>query len=239
MPRCRQGAMESTAALDVGDVRVPRLAQRRGHADVDAVDLGQAREVGRGLQQARLDHRRQLRRRHVDDVALAAVDGLDLLRQQFEAEHLETGLGVGHRQRQPHVTQSHHAQLGLLRLEPAACVLHGFILGHALPARGPPDTPAVHARTFIGHRSATVLTAGMVCARVQGLIRPGSRNAAFSRGHLPADLPQRHHFVIQAAQNRKGKHRPQQQRAPPVPGAQVLPRGPRTADPGCGRTAAR
>ena len=72
----------------------------------DGVGLGAGGEIAGGAQPAGLDQAGDRLGGHVQDVALAAVDHLDLFVHRVDADHLETGLGENARQRQADVAQS-------------------------------------------------------------------------------------------------------------------------------------
>src|SRR5262249_33542766 len=101
---------------DIGEIRVAGLAKRRRHADVDRVHVVQLRHVvGRG-QLLGLDGRGKLGARDVADVALALVDGVDLVEVDVEPGNLEPGLREFNRQRQADVPKTNDADLRLLLL---------------------------------------------------------------------------------------------------------------------------
>ena len=80
--------------------------ERRGHADGDEAALGDAREVAGRLERAGLHERGEILLHHVADVVLAAVDHVHLVGLHVEADRLEAGLRLLHRQRQPHVAEA-------------------------------------------------------------------------------------------------------------------------------------
>ena len=102
----------------VGEVGLPVLPERRGHADEHGIALGQTVEVGGGSEAdaaGRVDPGPgcgHALRPDVADVALAALEAGDLLGVDVEAEHAEPGLHEHQRQRQSHVALADHAHDG-------------------------------------------------------------------------------------------------------------------------------
>ena len=112
---------------DVAQVRVLGLAERRGHADRDRVALGEARHVRRGDDPAVRRERRQLRRGHVADVAVARVHAVGDRGAHLEPEDLVAGLGDLDGEREPDVPEADHADDGGLVLDPGEKL---FLGGH-------------------------------------------------------------------------------------------------------------
>ena len=112
MPGWTYGASSSVARDDEGQVRVAGLAQRGGHADRDRVRLGAGGKIGGGPQFARRHQASHRLGGHVQDVALAAVDHVHFFVHRVDPDHVETGLGKHHRQRQAHVAQAQNGHPG-------------------------------------------------------------------------------------------------------------------------------
>ena len=98
---------------DVGQVRVLRLAERRRHADVDRVERRDDRRVAswRDSRPA-LRNSATSRRRHVRDVRLAAVDGVDLPGVEVDAGGLEAGARELDGERQADIAEADDADVG-------------------------------------------------------------------------------------------------------------------------------
>ena len=120
----------------VGHVGVLGLAQRRRHADVDDVDVAKPLRVGGRHELAALDHFREVRRRHVRNVAAARHQFGDLLLIDVVADHRKAGAGEFDRERQADVAEADDAELGLLRLD-LLQQFHGVIRGRNSEWRRP------------------------------------------------------------------------------------------------------
>ena len=97
---------------DVRDIRIAGLAQRRGHADVDAVSGADDGRVG-GCQDPSSFHLgAEARGGDVGHVRFAAADHLDLGGVDLQAGYLEAGLGKAHRQWQADVAEPDDANVG-------------------------------------------------------------------------------------------------------------------------------
>jgi hypothetical protein len=97
-------------------VRIARLAQGGGHADVNDVNLPQRLE-GRGrAQAARADNLGQLGRRHIGDVALSLVDLRDLAGVGIDRRDVKSGPCELNGKRQADVAEADHPDSRLLRL---------------------------------------------------------------------------------------------------------------------------
>ena len=127
MPGCRCAAIAFDGRHDVRHVGVLRLAQRRRHADVDRVELGDDGEVGRRAQASGRDaaprRRRSARRGCTTCPALTAVD---LARVEVDAGGVEAGARELDGERQPDVAEADDADAGasranLMRVSDAAC----------------------------------------------------------------------------------------------------------------------
>ncbi len=101
---------------DVAHVRIFGLAQRRGHADVDGVEIADGGKIGGGAKFAVRHERLDGRRRNVADIGIARVDSLGFAFAQIDARNVEAGLGVFDGQRQPDIAQSDDANTGGLRM---------------------------------------------------------------------------------------------------------------------------
>ena len=99
----------------VRQVGIAGLAQRRRHADVDGVDAGQGREIGRRRERARIHRHPHVGGRHVGDVRLTPKDGTGPFRIDVETDRRHPGAGEGDGQRQPDVTEADHADAYLSR----------------------------------------------------------------------------------------------------------------------------
>jgi hypothetical protein len=119
----------------VGDVGIPRLRERRGHADVDHVAAGELREVGGGAQPP-LDHDLgDLARDHVLDVGAALGERVHLLGIEVEALHGVAGLGELDGQGQADVAEPDHPDHRLAALDSLPQILES--VHRWLPSKRP------------------------------------------------------------------------------------------------------
>ena len=81
---------------DVGDVGVTRLVERRGYANTDRIDFGQAGEIGRRREMTRFDYRGQIRVRDISYMGLAPIHAVDPGVRDVEANYLESLAGELH-----------------------------------------------------------------------------------------------------------------------------------------------
>jgi len=105
--KCR----EICSAVDVGNVGIAGLAQRRRHADDHHVHIGDGGRFGGGRKPAGAHLRRQGLGRHVRNVRGAGVEPVDALRVYIDPGDLESGLGEGQRQRQADVAEADDADV--------------------------------------------------------------------------------------------------------------------------------
>jgi hypothetical protein len=125
----------SHGGSDIGDVRVPGLAEWRGNADVDGVHCLQHGEVKGRLERPGVERIPDPLGRHILDVRLTLAQKPDLLGVSVDPYHVEAGTGELHAQRQPDVAQSDHCQARLPGLE--------FLFEqHVLPLLNPPAAGA-------------------------------------------------------------------------------------------------
>lgn len=89
------------------------FGERRGHADDDAVGVGEAVEAGGDLQLAARQVVLDRAHRDVADVALAPLEGCDFARVDVEPDEREPGLAKAHEQRQADVAEADDAHRGL------------------------------------------------------------------------------------------------------------------------------
>ncbi len=97
---------------DVRHVGVLGLAQRRRHADVDRVELGDRAVVAGGAQPPGADEVVDVGRRHVGDVGLAGCDRRDLPRVEVEADGLEAASRKFDGERQTDIAKSDDTDAG-------------------------------------------------------------------------------------------------------------------------------
>ena len=92
--------------LDVRQVRLALGRQRRGNADEDRVGLGQAREVGGGVEAPALEGALDARGRDVGDVGLAPLEPRDLVAVDVETEDRETAAVEFEQEGKAHVAEA-------------------------------------------------------------------------------------------------------------------------------------
>ncbi len=102
---------------DVAHVGVFGLAQRRGDADVDGVEVADDREIGRGTQFAAGHQGRERGRRNVADVGIAGVEARDLGLADVDARDVIAGFGIFDRERKSYITKPDDADAGGLRAD--------------------------------------------------------------------------------------------------------------------------
>src|SRR5690606_1218898 len=94
---------------DERKIGIARLPQRRRHADVDGVEHGDRRRVGRRRQPARSAEAGDVGIGYVADVGPPGVDGLDLAGVEIDAQRFEPAAGKLDGQRESDVAESDDA----------------------------------------------------------------------------------------------------------------------------------
>ena len=94
----------------VADIGLLMLVKRRRHGDAHAVARGHGGKVRRGAKHTLLHDLFEVAVHHVADVVVALIDHVHLPGLHVKADHMEAGLGLFHRQREPDIAQSNHAQ---------------------------------------------------------------------------------------------------------------------------------
>ena len=85
------------------------LVERRGNADRHKIAIRYAREIRRCRNHPGGHEGRKILVHHIADVVLSAVDHVDLLDLDVEANSLEPRFRLFNRKRQAHVTQAHRS----------------------------------------------------------------------------------------------------------------------------------
>ena len=94
----------------IADIGLLVRVQRGGHGNAHAVARGHGGKVRGGAQHAFLHDLFQVAVYHVADVVVSLIDHIHLLGLHVKADHMETGLGLFHRERKPDIAQSNHAK---------------------------------------------------------------------------------------------------------------------------------
>ena len=94
----------------IADIGLLVRVQRGGHGNAHAVARGHGGKVRGGAQHSFLHDLFQVAVYHVADVVVSLIDHIHLLGLHVKADHMETGLGLFHRERKPDIAQSNHAK---------------------------------------------------------------------------------------------------------------------------------
>src|SRR5579862_1487444 len=117
-------------ADDEAHVRVLGLAQGRGHADVDGIELTDDAEIGGRADLAGFHQRLQYRRGNVLNVGFALHDRIDFALLDIDAGHAKSRLGELDHERQADVSQAYYTHVGLVCFDLPAQLLE--MVGHVL-----------------------------------------------------------------------------------------------------------
>ena len=96
---------------DVAHVGVFGLAQRRGHANIDGVEIADHGKVGGGIEAAVFHQLRDVAAGDILNIRLALHQAVNPRLLQVDAGDVESRLGKLHREGQPDITESHDAHM--------------------------------------------------------------------------------------------------------------------------------
>ena len=106
-PDLRYGAIDPAGLKNERNVRLPVFVERRRHADDHRLHFSDPAEIGRGDELSLIYHLPYSSFTDMSDVALSAVQQLNLFGIDINAQHRHTGAGELDRERQSYITKTY------------------------------------------------------------------------------------------------------------------------------------